>query len=361
MKITKCVINGKNGWVCLYKSGGRYHRKYFWVKKDAEIFVREIERSESANEKIFFSLSKKQIEDVMSALAILPSEKTLTESVKKAWQFESAFDLHELADKYHEIKKNKYEAGRLSKSEYVHIKGRVADFKKHFKNFSNISPTALRDYLLNKGGTKTISLWRGTISEMLEFCVSKGAIPNNPVRAIHTDELIKPEPEKTIGILSVEQAKDFMEYVEKHYPQYCRFYALAMFAGIRVAEVPRLKDEYFLYKEKKIIFPAQIGKIKKSWTLEDLPDNLWAWLKKYKDAPIVRPSCDTRSSLGKRFALPENFARHSFATYHLSLYFDPARTSRITRNSEQMLRDHYWGALVDKKTAQAYFAIMPKK
>ena len=31
----------------------------------------------------------------------------------------------------------------------------------------------------------------------------------------------------------------------------------------------------------------------------------------------------------------------------------------ITRNSEQMLRDHYWGALVDKKTAKAYFEILP--
>ena len=71
------------------------------------------------------------------------------------------------------------------------------------------------------------------------------------------------------------------------------------------------------------------------------------------------PSTYERTNSFKQFNLPHNFTRHSFATYHLSLYFDPAKTSKITRNSEQMLRDHYWGALVEKDIAKQYFQILP--
>ncbi len=235
----------------------------------------------------------------------------------------------------------------------------MESFKKTFPTFADLSPDSLKNFLLAKGSTKTISLWKGTISELLEFCVSRGALPHNPVKFIHSDELIKPEKEKSIGFLSLEQAKNFMAHLGKEYPRYCRFYAIALFAGIRVAEIPRMKDEYFRFDERKIVFPAQIGKVKKAWIFEDLPQNLWAWLEKYKNYPIKRPSNTLRTNLGKLFTLPENFARHSFATYHLSLFFDFAKTSRITRNSEQMLKDHYMAALVSKDLAKEYFEILP--
>lgn len=359
MKVSKCKINGKDGYVCSYKRDGKYHRKYFYAKKDADAFKRNLELLDSPIRSKILALPDSALEDVVSALNALPNGKTLLQSVKKAWEFDSKQSLHDFLDKFLAMKMAKCNAGKLKPSEFSQIKGRIAKFKSAFNSFSEATPQALLHFLLARGRNKTVKNWRATISEFFTFCVYRDAIAANPVQKIHTDEFIKSELPYKIGFLSPGVARDFLNFIEQHYPQFARFYALAMFAGIRVAEVPRLKDEYFRYDERKIIFPAQIGKVQKSWTLEDLPDNLWAWLEKYRNSPISRPSDYIRTHSFKQFNLPANFARHSFATYHLSLYLDPRRTAMITRNSEQMLRDHYWAALVSKDTAKQYFEILP--
>lgn len=359
----KNVFQLSNGcWRFEIQENGKIIRKTFSSKAEAVDFRTNFFAARKLDLSFFTLLSGEQIKDIKDALEILPTGKTLVQSVQKAWQYFSVQNLTELTDQFFDMKKKKFEGGNLNKDEFVHIKGRILNFKANFKTFTDITPEALLAYLKSKGSNKTISHWRGTISELLDFCVSKGAIQSNPIQTLHTDELfVGGMKVKEIGFVSVDTAKKFLAFIEEHYPKYARFYALAMFAGIRVAEVPRLKDEYFRYEDKKIIFPAQIGKIKKSWVLEDLPENLWVWLEKYKNTPIIRIPYALRTKLGKMWNLPENFTRHSFSTYHLSLYFDIIKTSKITRNSEQMLKDHYFGALVDKAIAKAYFEILPRE
>lgn len=352
------IANGE--WRFEIQENGKTIRKSFSGKTEAIDFRTNFFAARKLDLAYFVALSGEQLKDIKNALEILPPGKTLVQSVQKAWQFHSAANLHKMLDAFEETKENKHLSGNLSKKEYDMIKGRIKDFRQNYATFGQITPQSLLAYLRSKGVNKTVSNWKGTISDFLSFCVRKDAIPSNPIDKIAQDDLLKPEEPHEIGFLTVEQAKAFLAFLEDKYPRFCRFYALAMFAGIRVAEIPRLKDEYFMYEDKKIIFPAQIGKVKKSWTLEDLPENLWVWLEKYKNTPIIQPSDYVRNESFKAFNLPHNFARHCFATYHLSLYFDAAKTSKITRNSEQMLKDHYWGALVDKAVAKAYFEILPK-
>ena len=359
MKNVFKLANGKWRFECLLK--GKLYRKTFKTKTEAEDYKRNFDMVGRFDLTYFLDLPPATIIDIKNALAILPKDKTLEESVKLAWQFYSSQDLSEIADDYIELKRQKHAADKLCSDEFRHIKGRINELKEVFKTFEKLSPQALKDYILTKGSAKTVRNWRGTISEFFDYCVMQKAIRSNPFSELHSDEFnIASRGLREIGFLPVDTAKAFMAFLEEKYPQFCRFYALTMFAGIRVAEAPRMKDEYFRYGEKKIVFPAQIGKIKKAWTLDDLPDNLWIWLEKYKDTPIMAPSTYERTNSFKQFNLPHNFTRHSFATYHLSLYFDPVKTSKITRNGEQMLRNHYWGALVDKETAKAYFEILPQ-
>lgn len=346
-------------WRFEIQLNGKTIRKTFASKSEAINFRNTFLAARKFDLSFFMSLSGEQIKDIKDALDVLPHGKTLLQSVQKAWEFDSPQYLPDYLDKFLVLKKAKCEAGKLKTAEFAQIKGRITKFRTAFKSFADATPQALLAFLLARGRNKTVKNWRATISEFFSFCVNREAISSNPILKIHTDEFIKPEISAEIGFLSVETALAFLAFIEQKYPQFARFYALALFAGIRVEEIPRMKDDYFLYAEKKIVFPAQIGKVKKAWTLENLPENLWAWLEKYKNTPIIRPSDWVRAYAFKKFNLPKNFARHSFATYHLSLYLDPRRTSMITRNSEQMLRDHYWGALVDKKTAKAYFEILP--
>ncbi len=352
------IANGR--WRFVQTVNGKKILKSFKTKAQAEEYARNYLKSKIFDLAYFFNLSDEQRKDIKDAILELPVGKSLLESVRKAWQFHSEANLHDIANQYVAIKKTKHDSSMLSHGEYTHISGRINNFKDNFNSFSELQPNKLLEYLRSKGANKTVNNWRGTISEMLDFAVSRGAIASNPLKQIHSDEFIKAQPLRRIGFLSVDDAKTFMEFIEAKYPQYARFFALALFCGIRVEEIPRLKDNYFRYDEKKIIFPAQIGKVKKAWTLEDLPDNLWVWLEKYKNTLIKRPSNTLRTTLGKKFNLPKNFTRHSFATYHLSLYFDLTKTAKITRNSEQMLQDHYWGSLTGKGVAKEYFEILPK-
>jgi hypothetical protein len=58
-----------------------------------------------------------------------------------------------------------------------------------------------------------------------------------------------------------------------------------------------------------------------------------------------------------------NAPRHSFASYHLALYKDPAETVREMGTSLEKLQQHYWARAeaITKEQAEEWFGIMPDK
>ena len=357
MKNINKLKNGK--WQFSMIINGKRHRKNFSTKTDAITYASNFNNAKKFELSFFQQLSGDQIKDIKDALAILPKDKTLTYAVQKICSIKKDNALSDLADSFIQIKNAKHDMGGLSDKEHSVLVGKINHFKNTFNNFSDATADALLQYLKNKGKNKTVSNWRIAINEFLNYCVSKEAITENPLKFIKLDEFLKAEIPHEIGILSVDDTKQFFEILQRKFPNSVKFYALALFAGVRIAELPRMKEEYFLYDKRKIVFPAQIGKVKKSWVLEDLPENLWVWLDKHKGQPIQPLSKYNRTHGFEDLNLPHNFARHCFATYHLSLYFDFSKTARITRNSEQVLKDNYLSKLVDKETAKKYFEIIP--
>ena len=357
MKNVFKIANGK--WRFESSLNGKLHRKTFSSKNEAIEYANNFKSARKFELSFFAGLTGEQIKDIKDALDLLPTNETLTSVLKKHLLKNKPIALDDYVADFIEIKKAKRLSDKLSKAEFGQIKTRLNYLKKEFSTFEDITVDSMLKFLRMRGRNKTIANWRGTINEFLNYCVRRNAMTQNPLSVIMKDEFLVAEKSYSIEILSVDKTKAFFNFIEDKYPQYARFYAIAMFAGIRVDEVERLKEEYFKWDTKQIIFPAQIGKVKKSWVLEDLPENLWVWLEKYKNQPIKRPSDWVRSKTFKHLDLPYNFTRHSFATYHISLYFDFAKTARITRNSEQMLKQHYLSKLVDKDTAKKYFEIVP--
>lgn len=350
----------KNGkWQFENVFNGKRYRKTFASKNEAVNYANNFKSARKFEVSYFANLDGSQIKDIKDALELLPKGETLTGVVRKFLTLNKPISLVGLATDFVAIKKAKNENGQLSDFEFSRIKTRMKKLSETFKTFEEINAESILSFLRERGKNKTVTNWRGTINQFFNYCVRKEAMVQNPLSVILRDEFIKAEKPHQIGILSVEESEIFFSILKEKYPQFVRFYALAMFAGIRVAEIPRMKDNYFLYTDKKIVFPAQIGKVKKPWVLEDLPDNLWTWLEAYKNYPLKRPSDYIRSHGFLPLELPFNFARHCFSTYHLSLYFDFAKTARITRNSEQTLKQHYLSKLVDKATAKKYFEIVP--
>ena len=94
--------------------------------------------------------------------------------------------------------------------------------------------------------------------------------------------------------------------------------------------------------------------------MRDLPENLWAWLEKYPT--IIQPGKKLRKSLIDEWKgeWKHNGLRHTFATMHVSLHQNPAKTSLILRHrNQQRLWQNYLANPVSKDEARRYFSIVP--
>lgn len=267
--------NGKKYWVVGYTDPftQKETRRFFKNRELARQFNKNRENEDCTAIDTIKDIPAGHLRDVLNALQILPKGKSLEESVKKAWLFYSPISLSNAIEEYIHLKEVK-----VAEKEISITKHRLSVLKSLFPQFEDITPDKLKELLNTKRRNKTITNWKGSLNEFFKYCQKKEYIKENPFDKIIIEELLKKEEKHKINIISVSIAKEFMHYLEKEYPSFVRYFALALFAGIRIAEIPRLEDRFFDYQNKRIIFPAEIGKVKKAWTLDDLPENLWMWL-----------------------------------------------------------------------------------
>lgn len=147
--------------------------------------------------------------------------------------------------------------------------------------------------------------------------------------------------------------------------------ALMAFSGVRPEELrgrakrPMLWGELD-FKARVLRVPAELAKTRKARVIEGLESNFWAWMRKYRggdNEPILVP----RVRQAQRFARevigrswPKDGFRHAFATHHVALRNDVARTSIILghEGDATMLHRHYRG-LVGYDAGKWYFGIVP--
>ena len=338
---------------------GAKKRKYKTFKSLSElekyVSVKDAFEKKDASGFLAKTYSVEQLADIKSAMEILPRGLTLTEAVKKLVAYKSSKDLKELIKEFLSIQTNR----NLSYDHSSHIVSHLNAFSKKFKNFDEITPEAILKWLLSLNlAPKTIANYKGTIATFFDYCFRKDYIPQNPMLKIGSIELpsITEVPK---GFLSISQTRDFFEMLKQKFPHLIKFYALALFAGIRIEEINRMQESDIDAGSKKLFLPQKIQKTKRADIIEDIEPNFWDfWNEKY---PFEKLTKDERKNFKKflNFDLPHNFARHSFATYHFSLYLDAKRTCAITRHSEEMLKRHYLSQRVAKETAQEYFNIRP--
>lgn len=300
-----------------------------------------------------------QIRDIDAAMSILPKGATLLDAVKNAFFNKKKKDLNECLAEYIEIKKSQV----LERGYARALFSRLNDIPRHFQNLDDITSRDIVDALKSIHlSPKTIQHYRAAWGGFFDFCFRRDYIFANPM-----DKILQTDLPKVIKLaprfLTVRQTIDFLSVIKKNYPQFLKFYAIALFAGIRIAEIKKMKNADILLSDKKIILPAENVKTRKSFILENLECNLWTFLADLKNDKIIYPTNHQKERICRLlpFKLPHNFARHSFATYHLSKYLDPIKTAAITRHSVQMLNDHYIGGRVEKKIAEEFFSITPEK
>jgi integrase len=139
-------------------------------------------------------------------------------------------------------------------------------------------------------------------------------------------------------------------------------YILAYFAGIRPdGEMRRLHKEVgdpINMRTGIISISAKVSKTKEARKVT-ISQNLRAWLEAYKDAPIIPTNYDRlNKQMRKHFGLSHDETRHSFISYHVSLYRSVGDAALQAGNSESVVRKNYLNER-SREEGHHFFSIVP--
>ncbi|MFO1459341.1 MAG: site-specific integrase [Verrucomicrobiota bacterium] len=220
------------------------------------------------------------------------------------------------------------------------------------------------DKLRISGGAPASAQTRKNFAAVLgiffEWSRRRGTIAENPCRDLEKETA---ESDGDVEFWSPEEAEALLKAAE---PILAPSLAIALFAGVRSAEVCRLTWRAVDFDQGHIEIGKKGAKTR-SRRLAPMTDNLRAWLLPYRgnpDAPIFTEHCDgfpkrtTEAAERAGVRRIANGARHSFITFRTALTGDVSRTALEAGNSPSVIFGHYRG-LATAEQAKRYFGIQP--
>ncbi len=306
--------------------------------------------------------------DARKALDILPDGITLVEAARYWTQNNESAPRPALPleDAIQAFLEEKAAAGLRPRS-IENLKGRLQTLQRGHTGalVGDITSDTLIAWLNAQGiyGTNRGN-YRRVFQTFFNWCIKAGHVARNPTSAITV-----PKTDDTLpGILTPKQTGALLRAAEHHEPALCPFFAIGLFAGLRTQELKGLQWEAINHATDAAIGHVHVGPgIAKTRQQRyvDIAPNLRAWLDAYTqpEGPV------TPIGFAKRFRRtyqaagidpwPNNALRHSYATYHLALHQDAARTAlQLGHATTTMLFQNYRN-LATQKEAKSYFDLTP--
>ncbi len=333
-----------------------------------------------------FKLSNQQVADARKAIILLEgSNLSLLEAAKIANRVTGGEDkdvdhrttLDDVIDLFLTDLRKSINEGEKREDTYTYYESKLQSLSDRFPSawITDVNERNIEDWLhslqLSKGGKHAI--WRA-VRRLFKWAFKHrdGFIREDWTPRVQIEVASRAQE---IGFLTVKEAALIMR---KAPPPTRAGLALALFAGLRPNEIvspnkPGLSWDNIDLKSKIIRVPGDTAKTKVARVLEDLPPNLWLWLKEYRSTGPVftwrfdhlrRVAQDAAGfSTGKNKAVkpwPYDAMRHSFATYHVAKFSDAGKTSLLLghESGQSLLHRHYRG-LATKAEATKYFNIKP--
>lgn len=241
------------------------------------------------------------------------------------------------------------------------------------KNLRSVTAKDIYEYLerhFSKHAPKTYNSHLQYIHTFLNWCCKdeRGYLAANPAKSLAYKEEPWEEPEY-MKPADVEKLFRLLEAEKDKRPELLAYAVANFMCGSRAAEVVRmgeLDDAAKINLEDETIRIAkgkgfQRGRRPRAFHIN--PTAL-AWMKSFDFcAALKRVTKETQKEiycLARANGVPvfQNCGRHTFITYHVAAYGDPAKTQAMVGTSEKMRADNYCG-LASKADGEAYFRIMP--
>ena len=348
-------------WVVRGKENGKYVRKYFEKKAEAETFA-QIKNTELLNQgtegasfPTWLRVMAQRQQDRLQ-----PYGKTLADAVdfylKHLEATTRSVSIHQAMT---ELIANRKATG-ASKQYCTDLHWRISRFIHSFPNrtVAEITTRDIDDWLAGLGlAPVTRNTFRRDLRTLFSFCVTRKYCPENPATGTTRAKEIDGE----IGILRIAETARIMEAASE---QTLPYWAIGAFAGLRRAEIIRLEWSEVDFESGLIEIKASKSKTA-TRRLVTMQPNLKAWLAPYRAKSGRVCPINLRKRLiedRERAALqrdwPQNALRHSFGSYHLAQFKDAAALALQMGNSPEMIFRHY-RELVKPRDAERYWQIKP--
>ena len=240
------------------------------------------------------------------------------------------------------------------------LKFRLDKFADAFQcNIASVATAAVQEWLdKQKLSSQSYNNNRRVAHLLCEFAVSRSYAHDNAVAQVEKVKIKNGEcqvftPDEARKLL-VSASEDFNPCI-----------ALGLFAGIRSAELGRLKWEDIDLSQKHIVVGQSAAKTA-SRRIVPVSDNLASWLASYADRKghvwphgrVLFHKREHSTAKAAGITWKRNAMRHSFASYSFALLNDAGRVAGFCGNSPQVIHRHY-KQLVTQADAVKYFAIKP--
>lgn len=377
------------GW----QEDGKWQRRFFNDERKAkgllaELQVRHLNDSVTIKQ-TFTSMSKDQVEQAEAAFRRLGDRYTLDSVIdffiRHHYDTENPKDFEDAIEEFEDSKRK----GGLQPRSLRQLKSTLDRFLAfllenkgsdsiciHEINTADVSAflDALRDRDgVNKAKRKTYNNNRLDLSSFFSWASDRQQrfTPENPVTAVaHFDKKAIEQQREAIQVLAPNQVRELFDYlVDYKDGEFCRYYALLLFAGLRPeSEAVRLsghkrQHELIDLEHGEIELPAELTPKSASARTVTIQPNLAAWLKAYT-TPIL-PDRDVRRDLGnirRLFGLSQDICRHSWFTYSIGRHDSVSTAALEGGNSESVVKDHYLKVAKKRKAkAQELWNILPPK
>jgi integrase len=382
-RITEIAINGYRRFRLSYPTSEGVKREHFTIRKLAEKRLKEIKEEQARYGSEISGYTAMMRADAIAAMKELDGTgKTLLDAAR-------FYHSHLLREMSGVPITEAVEAFIRSKDDRSDkYRGTIRTLGKYIGNFfagqttSGITRDDCQRFLDGIGGTQSpcsVAHYRTLLSVFFTFCESRGWTTGNP--ATKTASVIVKAPEAEI--LTPQEAATLLGHCPA---DILPGVALAMFCGLRQAEVARIDWRAVDLVQGTVTIGAGIAKTS-SRRVCPIPANAKAWLASYaQESGSVWPATNpARSSWTLTLALsgyngffpptaaakkalqdytgtarpwPANALRHSAISYRLAITPDLAKIAYESGNSPTIIQRHYNG-LATPQAAKAFFSILP--
>lgn len=383
--ITKRYQAGlKSPFQVRWRVDGKYRSRYFENSEAQGDFAQKLSEMLGADAPNVLSLERHELRDIAKAYTLKRPEVSFTlmaEFWNKHHRDREQITLWNAADLYLRTMK---QSGDRSIEYLKHVRKQLEHLCDTYGEtlLERIARPQLEEWLNNLPyGPITKRNYRSGIRAAWSFFEKKGWVDAGVASKLNVGKAIHGE----IGILTVEETEKLMRANEDADPEVAGLLALGLFAGMRTSAVSRVAYDEINFADRGIETPAAKTKKKRRHYIENLPDNLWAWLKRtpqsafsmdprhyrhrisqaFRRAGLLVTKTDVKRLAKKGITAkpqcpPHNCCRHSFVSYHVALHRNFTDTALIiSHKGTDILFEHYLG-VAKKEDAARYFEIYPR-